>query len=78
MIRARLSNGDYLFGIDAENVRRLLAGMPIVVDLALMGGQNKILIVYGADMADLTRQLEEATGGPLPPAQPLPGGEPRQ
>lgn len=71
MIRAALSDGRFLFGIDAENVKRLKAGMPLVIDLTHMGGRDQVLIVYGETMADIVRELETQNGGPLPTAQPF-------
>jgi len=71
MLRARLSNGDFLFGVDAENIRRLTHGMPLMVDLTSLGGTDKLLIVFGPTMHDIMEQLEQ-TIGPLPTAQPLP------
>ncbi len=66
MIRAKLSNGDYLFGIDAENVRRLKAGKPIVVPLGPLGGPPvEIIITYGDTLDDIRREIEAATGQPL-------------
>lgn len=70
MIRARLSNGTFVFGIDAENVKRLRLGKPIVIDLAELGGTDKLCIMYGTTMADILREMEEATGQKLPPVQP--------
>lgn len=72
MLRARLSNGDFLFGIDAENVKRLKAGKPLVIDLTLMGGRNKLMICYGETLADIKREWEAVSGQPLPPESPLP------
>jgi hypothetical protein len=66
MIRARLSNGTFLLGIDAENVRRLKAGKPILVSLAELGGKDDVLIMYGDTLNDIQRDLEEATGSKLP------------
>lgn len=65
MIRARLSNGDFLFGLDAENVRRLTEGQPIVVDLHPLGGEHRVCIMYGRTLDDIRRELEAATGQPL-------------
>ena len=74
MIRARLTNGDLLFGLDAENVRRLVAGEPIMADCAQMGYPMRVLLTYGETMADIQRDLERANGGPLSPATPyVPG-----
>lgn len=71
MIRATLSDGRFLFGIDAENVKRLRQGMPLVLDLTLLGGTDKVMVMYGETMADIVKELEGATGGRLPPAQPF-------
>jgi hypothetical protein len=70
MLRARLSNGTFLFGIDAENLRRLTSGMPLHVDMKGMGGHDRFIIVYGDTLEDIQRDLEVASGKPLPPAQP--------
>jgi hypothetical protein len=72
MIRARLSNGDFLMGIDAENVRRLVEEKDIlVIDLVPMGGTGRVLITYGHTLDDVRRDLEEVMGK-LPPAMPWP------
>ena len=79
MLRARLTNGNFLLGIDAENVRRMREGKPIVVDLTPMGGTDQILIMYGDTQADIARELEELTGQALPVPMPWPentGGKP--
>lgn len=70
MLRARL-NGVFVLGIDAENVRRLQAGQPINVDLAELGGQGEILLMYGNTMADIAKELEQVTGQPLPIPMPF-------
>lgn len=70
MIRARLTNGEFLFGLDAENVRRLKDGQPIVINLQPLGGTDRLMLMYGETLADIMKELEEATGQPLPPAQP--------
>ena len=72
MLYARLSNGTFLLGLDAENVRRLQAGEPIEVDLRRLGGHDKLGLLYGEALADIEADLVKLTGGPLPPAQPLP------
>lgn len=66
MIRALLSDGTFLFGVDAENIRRLTNGQPIVIDLTEMGGKDKFAIMYGETIEDIQEQLEEITGEPLP------------
>lgn len=66
MIRARLSNGAFILGIDAENVRRLQAGFPILVDLSELGGTDTICLMYGATLDHIKKELEEVSGSPLP------------
>jgi hypothetical protein len=71
MIRARLTDGTFLLGVDAENLRRLTAGQTLVVDLSGMGGHDTFIMLYGETMADIMAELETLQGGPLPPAQPF-------
>lgn len=66
MLRARLSNGAFLLGIDAENVRRLKDGEPILVSLAELGGTDDVVILFGETVADIIRELETITGQRLP------------
>jgi hypothetical protein len=37
-----------------------------VVSLAELGGKDDVMIVYGATLDDIKRELEEAQGAPLP------------
>lgn len=71
MILARLSDGTFILGIDAENVRRLREGKPIVVSLAELGGSDDVVIMYGETLQHIARELEESSGQPLPPATPI-------
>ena len=71
MIRARSSDGTFILGIDAENVRRLKEGKPILVSLAELGGTDDVLIVYGDTLQDIVRDLEEASGSKLPAPTPI-------
>lgn len=66
-------NGAIVLGLDAESVRRLKAGQPIVKDLSNFGGTDTVVIIYGETMADITKELEDATGQKLPPLMPAPG-----
>lgn len=72
MLIAKCSNGMFILGIDAENVRRLKAGQPILKALSQFGGTDDIAIVYGETIDDIKRTLEEAQGSPLPKPKALP------
>jgi hypothetical protein len=78
MIRARLSNGSYLMGLDAENIKRLTSGQPIEIDLTVLGGTDKVLLVYGETMQAIMDELQEASGQKLPTPQPMPKKGPVQ
>lgn len=65
MILARMENGDFVIGLDAENVKRLQAGQPIQVRLDRHGGHGKVLITYGETLADIVADLSEASGQDL-------------
>lgn len=77
MIRARLSDGTFLFGIDAENVKRLKGGKPLNLDLRQLGGTEQVVVIYGETMQEIVDELEKATGRKLPPAMPLPPDSPQ-
>jgi hypothetical protein len=64
MIKAKTNTGDLLYGIDAENVRRLIAGKPIVIDMAELGGRKGTftIIMYGETLADIVKEIEAVTG----------------
>ena len=66
MLKGRMSNGTFLLGLDAENIKRLQDGKPIVLSLAEIGGADDIMIMYGATVDDMKRELEQAIGQPLP------------
>lgn len=65
-------NGMMVLGLVAENVDRLRAGQPIFKDLSNLGGHDRILIMYGDTLDDITRELETVTGQKLPPMMPMP------
>lgn len=71
MLKARLSNGVFILGLDADNVRRLKEGKPILLSLAQLGGTDDICIMYGETLADMMRELEK-TFGPAPMTDPQP------
>jgi len=66
MMRLRIGN-TVIFGIDAENVRRLKDARPIAVDLAELGGgaATKVVIFYGETIDAMVAQLKRE--GLLPP-----------
>jgi hypothetical protein len=66
MLRARMSNGVFILGLDAENLKRLKAGKPILVSLAQIGGKDDVLIMYGDTIQDIKKELESASGEKLP------------
>jgi hypothetical protein len=66
MIRARCTDGSFLFGIDAENIKRLKAGKPIYIDLEQFGGTDKFVIMYGDMLQDIIDAIEKQTGQKLP------------
>jgi len=72
MLRGRLSNGAFILGLDAENVRRLTTGHPILVSLAELGGTDDVIIMYGNTLNDIERDIEATTGQPLPEPTILP------
>lgn len=72
MIRIRLTDGTFLFGIEAENVRRMKDGQPIRIDLKPMGGTDTLVLMYGETQGDIKRELETAFGHPLPEPEPWP------
>lgn len=69
MLKARLSNGTFVLGLDANNIRELQKNRPIVVSLSKIGGTDKVVIMFGETLAHIARELEEASGGPLPPVK---------
>lgn len=71
MLIARVSNGMFILGIDAENVRRLKAGQPILKALSMFGGTDDIAIVYGDTLDDVKNQLTKLYGS-VPEPTPLP------
>jgi hypothetical protein len=69
MLRARLNNGVFILGLDAENIRRLKDGKPILVSLAELGGTDDVLIMAGETLNDIAADLEKVTGQKLPKAK---------
>jgi len=72
MLRAKTNNGLFILGLDAENLKRLRAGQPILVSLAEMGGTDDVLIMAGETIADIQKELVSLTDSKLP--EPMPYG----
>lgn len=70
MLRARTKDGLCILGLDAENIRRLTTGQPILVSLSQLGGTDDVMICYGETLEQIQRDLEKATG-PFPRPTPL-------
>jgi hypothetical protein len=50
------------FGLSAENVKRLQAGQPIVIDCTEMGVNAQVMIFYGETEAAIYEDLKEFIG----------------
>jgi len=74
MLIARAHTGEFFLGLDAENLRRLKDGKPIVLSLAKYGGHDDVIIMVGETLEDIKSELEHIQGGPLPPESPAPAG----
>jgi hypothetical protein len=70
MIIAKLNDGLFILGLDAENIDRLKKGQPILKSLAEFGGKDDIAIVYGDTLQDIQAVLEKEFG-PMPNPKPL-------
>lgn len=72
MMIARLSDGRFIIGVDAENIRRLTSGQPLKLDFVNFGGRDDGIMIYGETLGDCMLQVEKAMGRELPPAMPIP------
>lgn len=66
MIKARLSNGIFVLGITADNLRLLKEGKPLVCDLSELGGTDFVSVIYGDTIQAATKELERLTGCTAP------------
>ena len=66
-----------VFGLSRENLKRLVKGQPIIVDLRSMGvKQNiQIMLFFGETERDCARQLQEFIGPETDIKQPLKKGD---
>lgn len=61
MVKAKLTDGSVLFGLTAENCRRMLAGQPIVFNMSSIGMPPcGIVIIAAEDNVALLKVVEEA------------------
>jgi hypothetical protein len=70
LIKAKLSDGSLVLGIESRNVDKLKDGQPIHVHGTEIGGfdgATQIYIMYGETLRDVYDELNEASGGQLPP-----------
>ena len=66
MLMARMNNGVFVLGLDAENIKRLKEGKPILVSLAKLGGTDDIMIMAGESLDDIKNEVGNITGSELP------------
>ena len=66
MLKAHFTNGVFLLGLDADNIRLLKDGKPILVSLAEIGGTDDVMIMYGNTLTDIQIELEKVTGQKMP------------
>ena len=71
MLRMRLSNGLCILGLDAENIRRLQKGHPILVCLSELGGKDDVCIMFGETLKDIQNEIANTLGVVLPEPQTL-------
>lgn len=66
MVKAKLSDGTVILGLEEENIKRLKENQPMFLDLSQFGIEQKILIVYGetteAIHEDLKRHFSVTVG----------------
>ncbi len=58
MIKAKLNNGDLVFGLSQINIEKLQEGSPIVFNLKDMGLEDrKVMIFYGETEAKMYEDM---------------------
>ena len=61
MLKAKMADGLVLLGLEAQNIKRLLEGKPIVLNLQEIGlPERQIMIFYGATIEDMKAELARA------------------
>ena len=66
MLRAKLSDGTILLGLDANTVKRLQSGAPVQVSLASLGLTGNVALMYVETLGAIAAQLEATMGEKLP------------
>lgn len=60
MIKAKTTDGDLIFGLSAENIKRLQKGMPIKINLKDLGLEDRtIVILYGESEQSIAKDLSQ-------------------
>lgn len=60
MLKAKLNNGDLVFGLSKENITRLQNNQPIVFNLKDMGlEERRVMICFGETEEDLYKDMME-------------------
>lgn len=64
MVKAKTNKGDIILGLSGENIKRLVDGQPILLNLKDLGLEDrKVVIMYGPTeesiAADLKTRFEE-------------------
>lgn len=58
MLKAKLSNGNVLFGLDRQNIERLTGGSPILIKKEDINLEFDIYIFFGESLDDILKELE--------------------
>lgn len=66
MYRAKLSDGSFIIGLDAEEVEKIKETGALQIDLRLMEGNDLVTIMYADTYSELEAKLIGIFGGPLP------------
>jgi hypothetical protein len=73
MVILHMRDGRWVVGFDANNLRLMQAGKPMVIDFAKYGGEGMLYLMYGDTVEAITADLQRLTGGRLPPIEDLRG-----
>lgn len=63
MIKAKFEGKDgkpvFFFGLIAENIKRLLDGGPILIDLKQINDVGKVMLVYGENEQAIMKEMKD-------------------